>query len=935
MKKMATNIKWFLGTWLLTGFIFEFAQSTTYEKIKVAHQSLTSDFKITIFLCAILISCLIGWKFLGFSRKILETNRFDVIFSIFFGLLVSACLNKKIIEQSDLLIGHLLFLNLILLPATILSWAETFKKKKKIESNFYSDNPEEELDLLDTKAEAENFALTVVDNLSTKNFVFAIDAPWGLGKTTFLKYCKKYWAEKNKDSVIVLNFEALRFKNSKEMFNCFISEVLSGIQRDHYLPEVTGGLKRYARTISDFGVRLWGISFNKSRIDSWEDRLDELKKDLKFCPKKIIVIIDDLDRLYFKEIKIIFDIVKKSFDLPNVNYILCYDTEVLTAVSSKSEHRKFIEYSEKIINIKKTLIIKRNKVRDYFLEEALKIFPTSEGKILEAIDVIFSPNEFYYYKNFVGDLRKVKRVLNLMKLQIRENQKFNAIDINFLDLLNLIFIYTNYPKTFRAIYDSETDGGNGIFALRYNFLGKDSEKEKYKNTKEYTTYLENLPDPNEKFLLQKVFDEKRVEKIDITRKQFSTWACFNGASLGEGRNLEEYLKVIQGGLLDVGTQFSFYENLVDELIKGETTIEKISDRLKKIESQKNFEKHISLLFRHIAKNIDRIPYEKTNELIEFILSHLKEFTPYGESGWDDGLSRNLILDLIFILNKKGEKDTKEIADQIFRDQGIVERISKDNGIVGFYKLLNFRLYCCIDREGGFDNIYKALIDHQNPSEKTEMNGNIIDLLKKEMRELSQKCYSIFKEKFSKKNLFEEVKNAKIETIVKYEKPLNPIDEQVIRNSFIAFIIYQISNIEIHTGIGCGYYNLKGKTDRQKIKKDFNEYLFNTCFDTKINLTNVFYFLDFIMMFSSVKTENEQRQEGKLDEIKFGIQKLEKTLEKNQLKKYWIANHEFIKKTCNERKADRTVYEYGKTMYYKENLKLVFEMLDTLLPRKKK
>ncbi len=55
---------------------------------------------------------------------------------------------------------------------------------------------------------------------------------------------------------------------------------------------------------------------------------DELAADLHGQDKRLLVIIDDVDRLPANEVRQIFRLVKSVADLPNVNYLLIFDREV-------------------------------------------------------------------------------------------------------------------------------------------------------------------------------------------------------------------------------------------------------------------------------------------------------------------------------------------------------------------------------------------------------------------------------------------------------------------------------------------------------------------------------------------------------------------------------------------------------------------------------
>jgi hypothetical protein len=84
--------------------------------------------------------------------------------------------------------------------------------------------------------------------------------------------------------------------------------------------------------------------------------------------KKVIVVVDDLDRLGFSAIKDVLFAIKKSFTLPNVSYVLCYDTENLIPADENVD--KIMEFLEKFINVKIGLYLDAETLRRFVTESA-------------------------------------------------------------------------------------------------------------------------------------------------------------------------------------------------------------------------------------------------------------------------------------------------------------------------------------------------------------------------------------------------------------------------------------------------------------------------------------------------------------------------------------------------------------------------------------
>ena len=61
-----------------------------------------------------------------------------------------------------------------------------------------------------------------------------------------------------------------------------------------------------------------------------------------------------------------------------------------------------------------------------------------------------------------------------------------------------------------------------------------------------------------------------------------------------------------------------------------------------------------------------------------------------------------------------------------------------------------------------------------------------------------------------------------------------------------FVIYQLTNRKISTGVGCGYYDVEGNADGAGIARQMNDYLFDVCFNPDVDPRNVEHFIDFCL-----------------------------------------------------------------------------------------
>ncbi len=760
LQDFKTYLVFLLPALFLVG-VFQYGQKN-WSKIKdlLLIGSWFSFFKIFIFVAlGVFFAYLIVFLISTFKR-VQHSGRWDAVCVIVGALLTAVPFSLKIKEYLLLSIA-IIFISYLLLVSL---------KKKERDSFFLVDAPEEDEnnDWLDFKEDAQYFAEQVLQQTSKNSIVFGLDAPWGAGKSTFLNFCKNYWKSNVASKPLVFEFEPLNFIGADDIFDKFANEFRTTITNELYVPSFKSTFNRYVKMLKNVSVDLWGGKFSLEGAVGTPDALKELKEVLISANKKMIVIIDDLDRLSLSDIKTILDAIKKSFVLPNVSYILCYSTDnidtfttnlkrtdfegnitggvnqnfkIQTTANEKPDRQKITEYFEKVINVKKTLVVSREKIKTYLIAEIVKlssfVLPGGETfKLLSvdslaeaeiAIEKIFDPSEFDDYVHYIGDLRKVKRFLNILKMQIN-NLNLNTVDIDFCDLLHLFLVYINFPQIFRKIYITETDGARGFFSL--NYVYDDKPGTSFANSDKYKKYLETL-EPSERFLVSKIFDQGRLDqKAKENPKINATTALFNG-DLGYSRNLERYLKLIVRNQKPQNQEsYNFHFGNVLRFIRGESIDQIFTAK----EYDLSLGERVRLAFFSILfSNLDQVNFDRAQEFMDYLLESAKNFASLETDTFDTGIRKNIDLYLVDLLDKKGWKDESgnssintddniiEIAKRIFgetpyENRGIIEELADpQRGLNGFFDLMSFRLYCCRDRGGSFYNVYRALGLHADPN----------------------------------------------------------------------------------------------------------------------------------------------------------------------------------------------------------------------------
>lgn len=968
-------------------------ESWYFSKIicsKLIEYIATSNYEHWVLILSILglllaVVYLYARDFISNISKILKSGRLDIFVAFCSGILISlsfggigAGIYTKIISiltirQLLVLIALPLLIGLAILTRIIQVY---FAEKQKKEPPFFISDIEQKSkkdDLLGFSDEAERFAERIFNQGSPDSMVFGIDAPWGIGKSTFVNLCKEYWKDNQGDEAIVYSFNPLRYEDRTNLLEKFVDGLIRVIQKNSFVPEIRPLISKYSRFIrgakGSFSVFGFEILPGTYTVD---DAFEDLETALLSFNKKIIIVVDDLDRLNFSAIKDVLFAIKKSFTLPNISYVICYDTENISVLEKeRPDIEKVTEFLEKFVNVKVSLYLDSLILSNYVSKNLAKVLdgnsqadPILVSKAIGGLIEIYKSNDYHHYLPFIGDVRKLKRLINTLLLLEIEKADFDNSDLNNQDLIHLLLIYINYPNVFRKIFNTETQGKRGFFSVVVPYddgypkdtksgLYGSSNENTYKNSVEYTEYINSIPE-NQKFLLDKVFNtSQRLENTNIdsvSQEIKHSYACFNGGWM-DGKNLEEYLNlIVKLSKPQKHSQYRFYLNCKNEIVSGKSVEEVLS---KDEFSYSNSENIHEQFWRVVTNSSYEFNGVISAKLIKYLLENIPNYSLFTYKDIGVGLRDDLNFFLIKLLDTAGwadqngkrrantEENISEIAEWIFGEKrhignSVIETLGKeDRGVLGLYDLLAFRLFCSADRGGDIFNLTRSLSKHASPDAPTE--GLTSNIAIEEMREISQKTFKIFEDQYINKdlNIFKVIDEVTLSNLTgKYQSfvqgkidsgEIKDVDRIVaeLKSRMKSFITYQLGNSLISLGVGCGYYDQTGKEDKKSISIKFNDYLFEKCFNPITDQKNCEYFVDYLLInfTSTFASEADDKYTPHINEFT-------KVLDSNKLAQYWKLNGVAIK-ALNLDIQDKFVYTGNYVANYKKDLPGVYTVLDNL------
>ena len=208
-------------------------------------------------------------------------------------------------------------------------------------------------DLLGRASFAKQLGKAIMQFNSKENIVIGMYGKWGTGKTSIINMALQEISDvsselEDSDKPIIIKFEPWNFVNNENLITQFfylLREKLNKKENIAFKNSIGEALVQYsealefASVIPQIGMlpsvlKLSMVFVGKQLKKKYANRSidsakDSLMKLLEKQKKKILVIIDDIDRLSNEQIRMIFQLVKQVACFPNTIYVLSMDKEVV------------------------------------------------------------------------------------------------------------------------------------------------------------------------------------------------------------------------------------------------------------------------------------------------------------------------------------------------------------------------------------------------------------------------------------------------------------------------------------------------------------------------------------------------------------------------------------------------------------------------------
>lgn len=569
-------------------------------------------------------------------------------------------------------------------------------------------------DLLGRSFFSKQLAKALYECDARDGLVIGLFGKWGSGKTSVINMTMneiKNMGEDSENEPLIVTFSPWNYSDKDNLTRLFFHRLITRIEgqdNQSEKKELGKKLKKYVNILDGlalvpvFGNALAAVLKGFAR--DWVNKLlevpdlDKAKEDLETILKesnqKIIVMIDDIDRLTNSQIRDIFHLVKQVGNLPNIVYILSMDREIVCRALKEIHNIDGYEYLEKIIQIPFEIPqISKIKVHEYLFNQLDKIINDTSN------DTIIDDN--YWGKVFVNcvspyidNLRAINRLTNIFKF------KYQALyqEVSVEDMIGITTLEVLEPKLYKWIYNNKDILCNSI---GYNIS---------RNTGTYVEYRERF------------YNEFKGINIDPDK----SIRCVSTMFPAFAKEIGEYQDVYQSNadgkkkmrICDDEKFEIYFRHDLDSVEVSRSIIKDClfifnEKELGTILEKVNREGKIVYFLEEVQSLTDDIPYERISLIVSVIFSSQWNFKGEISAGIFTRTAYEMAIDLVEILlyRIKIEEERFELLESMLKEM--------DKNRVGAIAIILYRIKLFYERNSEEVNT-KAIISLEHLQELENM-----------------------------------------------------------------------------------------------------------------------------------------------------------------------------------------------------------------------
>ena len=311
------------------------------------------------------------------------------------------------------------------------------------------------------------FAKHLADSICKMNFpggfVIAVYGSWGSGKTTLSNFIVHYLKQKPEDEQpLIVPFNPWLFSGEQDITRRFFDQIQSVFNNWKFVPKgFKDRIADVAKVVSQIPLPYAQAGNAVAQVfDDKQKDASDLKKEVEYTLKqqhpRIVVTIDDIDKLEAEEIKKLFRVINAFPDFTDVVYLLFFSKEVVIKALAETQGMSGEAYLSRVIQAAFELPIPdKTSLRKLLFEKLNAVLTDTPKQLFE--QTRWSNVYFAGIDNFITNIRDIVQLANTLNVAYPTLRgEVNAVDFIAIESLRVFCptMYDTIRKNHRAFAGS-------------------------------------------------------------------------------------------------------------------------------------------------------------------------------------------------------------------------------------------------------------------------------------------------------------------------------------------------------------------------------------------------------------------------------------------------------------------------------------------------
>ncbi|MDN5050571.1 KAP family P-loop NTPase fold protein [Aliarcobacter butzleri] len=642
---------------------------------------------------------------------------------------------------------------------------------------------------------AQKVAKGIKNYKQNETFIISIEGKWGSGKTSLMNLIEN----EIKDDVEIMHFNPWLLTDIRQVITLFFDELIKVLCYGSFKAKWNEDIKKDIKTLANIllpdsinvDMKLVKVGYKpKDTFLKNDESLEKIKlrinEYLKSLNKKIVIIVDDIDRLTDQETEFIFRLTKGIADFDNLIYILLYDKSIVAKSLQTFKKEDGEKYLEKIVQyslpVPKPHRLTLNNLLFEKIDEIIENLKQEENQIFFDRDKWSIVVDEVLTKHILT-VRDINSIINIVSFEY----PIVVEDVNFTDFFLLTLLRVKNNNLYESIYENQDKFLLDEKNIEDNFKTYLDEQKEFKNILElvFPNLQKNL-NPEYPSMFKREDNNHRNKSL-ADKYYFENYFSL---SIPEDKLAYKDFKEVENSIFDTN-----FDNFKDKILTiyeqkkiflflemlEQNSLEKINNQnnLKNAfynlinisyQFKKEFNKYFSFIYVSALRKCEKISYEilrKIENIEEFIKIFFfeKDEIPliikmdiFQDIKDENSINKLRISDEIkgeifkFLKNKLENFSLNDLFKEIYNKLYLFERfkyfdisidkISKEineymfESNDNFFKLLKEFKYCQISSDGNklliAKDVLEILVNLENVQKYI---NNLDDEIKIEYKEL--------------------------------------------------------------------------------------------------------------------------------------------------------------------------------------------------------